>query len=132
MLFYNCSWGMSTDSKEKRCFRHDSTRNVQRRVRTSSYEYSEDRGLEVGSQPTRTMKLSKGLMESLLFKLFYLMFMAMLLPVKTLEFTFGKIFWIFRCVCLQIATFLLKILRFNYFLELSGVYPENCSLWHSF
>ncbi|KAK6112411.1 Sad1 / UNC-like C-terminal family protein [Brugia pahangi] len=73
---------------------HDLTRNVQRRVRTSSYEYSEDRGTEINKQSVRTMKVSKGLMESLLFKLFYLTFMAALSPIKIFEFTIEKIAWI--------------------------------------
>uniref|UniRef100_A0A7I4KJ31 BMA-UNC-84; SUN domain-containing protein n=1 Tax=Brugia malayi TaxID=6279 RepID=A0A7I4KJ31_BRUMA len=73
---------------------HDLTPNVQRRVRTSSYEYSEDRGTEINKQSVRTMKVSKGLMESLLFKLFYLTFMAALSPIKIFEFTIEKIAWI--------------------------------------
>ncbi|EJW83364.1 hypothetical protein WUBG_05725, partial [Wuchereria bancrofti] len=73
---------------------HDLTRNVQRRVKTSSYEYSEDRGTEINKQSVRTVKLSKGLMESLLFKLFYLTFMAVLSPIKIFEFTIGKTAWI--------------------------------------
>ncbi|VDK86232.1 unnamed protein product, partial [Onchocerca ochengi] len=70
---------------------HGLANNIKRRVKTSSYEYSEDRGPEVGNQSVRTMKLSKGLVESLFFKLFYLTFMALLSPIKTFEFTIGKI-----------------------------------------
>ncbi|EJD76557.1 UNC84A protein [Loa loa] len=72
------------------------TRNVQRRVRTSSYEYSEDRGPEVNKQSVPNVKLSRGFVESLFFKLFYLTFMAVLSPVKTFEFTTEKIIWILR------------------------------------
>ncbi|VBB27173.1 unnamed protein product, partial [Acanthocheilonema viteae] len=75
---------------------HDITRNVRRRVRTSSYEYSEDRGLEINNQSVRATKPSKGLVESFFFKLFYLTFIAALSPVKTCEFTIGKIAWLFR------------------------------------
>uniref|UniRef100_A0A8R1XVJ7 SUN domain-containing protein n=1 Tax=Onchocerca volvulus TaxID=6282 RepID=A0A8R1XVJ7_ONCVO len=87
---------------------HDLANNIKRRVKTSSYEYSEDRGPEVGNQSVRTMKLSKGLVESLFFKLFYLTFMALLSPIKTFEFTIGKITRILlgsRFVCVQIAIF---------------------------
>uniref|UniRef100_A0A1I8ELV5 SUN domain-containing protein n=1 Tax=Wuchereria bancrofti TaxID=6293 RepID=A0A1I8ELV5_WUCBA len=66
---------------------------MQRRV-TASYEYSEDRGTEINKQSVRTVKLSAGLMESLLFKLFYLTFIAVLLPIKISEFTIGKTAWI--------------------------------------
>ncbi|VDK78664.1 unnamed protein product [Litomosoides sigmodontis] len=83
----------------KNDIQHDRTRNVRRRVRTSSYEYSEDRGPEIDGHLTRTAKQSKGLMESLLFKLFYLTFMAVLSPIKTLEFTIEKISWICGFSC---------------------------------
>ncbi|VDO42441.1 unnamed protein product, partial [Onchocerca flexuosa] len=76
---------------------HGLANNVQRRVKTSSYEYSEDRGPEVGNHSVRTVKLSKGLVESLFFKLFYLMFMALLSPIKTFEFTIEKITRILPC-----------------------------------
>lgn len=80
---------------------------MRRRVRTSSYEYSEDRGPEINSQLVRTAKRSEGLVESLLFKLFYLTFMAILSPIKTFEFTIEKIAWIcgFRSVYLKIVMF---------------------------
>uniref|UniRef100_A0A915Q0A5 SUN domain-containing protein n=1 Tax=Setaria digitata TaxID=48799 RepID=A0A915Q0A5_9BILA len=51
---------------------HDLTHNLQRRVRTRSYEYSEDRGREFGYEPIRTVKPSKGLLRALMGKLFYL------------------------------------------------------------
>uniref|UniRef100_A0A0R3RUF7 SUN domain-containing protein n=1 Tax=Elaeophora elaphi TaxID=1147741 RepID=A0A0R3RUF7_9BILA len=75
---------------------HDLTHNLRRRVRTSSYEYSEDRGSEINSQLTHPAKSSKGLMESFFSRTFYLALMAVLSPVKTLEFTIEKFMWILR------------------------------------
>ncbi|CAG9540979.1 unnamed protein product [Cercopithifilaria johnstoni] len=73
---------------------HDITRNVRRRVRTSNYEYSEDRGSEINNHSVHTEKLTKGLAESLFFKSFYLTFITVLSPLKTFEYIIEKIAWI--------------------------------------
>lgn len=100
---------IATHLKKKRCFRHDLTHNVRRRVRTNNYEYLEDRGSEINNHPVHTAKLSKGLVESFFSKLFYFVFMAALSPIKTFEFMTARIAWIlngFRFVCLLFDTFL--------------------------
>ncbi|KAM3728536.1 Nuclear migration and anchoring protein [Dirofilaria immitis] len=74
----------------------DLTHNVRRRVRTNSYEYSEDRGPEVDNQSIRAAKLSRGLVESLFFRLFYFTFVAVLSPVKILELTIEEVARFFR------------------------------------
>lgn len=92
--------------------RHDSSHNVRRRVRTSNYEYSEDREPNIESPSAHVVKPPKTVMESLIYKLFTFAFMAALSPLKTVEYTAEKVAWLFglRSVWLLVSSCLFTYL----------------------
>lgn len=85
-------------------FRLPQDAGLRRRVRTTNYEYSENSEI-VGEAG---IKHPKGIIESLITKLFTLAFLALLAPIKTVEYTCEKIAWIFG---LKFVHLLLKVNR---------------------